>query len=458
MLTEEALSERTTAILQAYIAAQPTWSDLPFVVLVGEAWQGLKALGEGNVAVLGRPTRSATLLTVMRSALRARARQYQVRELLERQAGINETLERRVAERTAELQSAYAQTEAERQRISHVLEAITDAFIALDEDFRVIYLNSKGTEVIGQLTGKSAAEVIGKKLPEAVPPLDQSPFGEAYRQVMHRQTAVHLEAFFLPLEAWFELHAYPSTEGLSLYFHDVSERKEIEQALRDSEERFTQAVQVGPMAASITTLEEGRFLDINKSFEQLTGYRRAEVVGRANHELELWASHEDQAKIKAGIKEGGYHQLDLQIRTKAGKVRDILASAEVMEIAGTAGLLQMFYDITDQKRSEEELMEAIQVVMQDTAWFSRSVVERLAQVRERRAGRAVRQAEVAELTAREQQVLECVSRGQDNRQIATDLGLKEQTIRNYITRIYEKLGVHSRAEAVVWARERGLGR
>jgi DNA-binding NarL/FixJ family response regulator len=94
--------------------------------------------------------------------------------------------------------------------------------------------------------------------------------------------------------------------------------------------------------------------------------------------------------------------------------------------------------------------------MQDAAWFSRSVLERLAQVRATRAGAAVNHAEVAELTPRERQVLERVAQGRRNEGIAAELGLSEQTVRNYVTRIYEKLGVHSHAEAVIWARERGL--
>jgi DNA-binding NarL/FixJ family response regulator len=95
--------------------------------------------------------------------------------------------------------------------------------------------------------------------------------------------------------------------------------------------------------------------------------------------------------------------------------------------------------------------------MSDTAWFSRSLLEKLAHVRSRnQPGAAARGAEVAQLTPRERQVLERLADGWDNAQIARDLGLAEQTVRNYVTNIYEKLGVHSRAEAVVWARDRGV--
>ena len=62
------------------------------------------------------------------------------------------------------------------------------------------------------------------------------------------------------------------------------------------------------------------------------------------------------------------------------------------------------------------------------------------------------------LTQREKQVLDHIAKGHGNACIALDLGIVEQSVRNYITHLYAKLGVHSRAEAVVWACERGLGR
>ncbi len=112
----------------------------------------------------------------------------------------------------------------------------------------------------------------------------------------------------------------------------------------------------------------------------------------------------------------------------------------------------MFYDVTDRKRTEAQFMQAIQEVMTDTAWFSRQVLERLAQMH---VGDGA-PAPVVDLSRREREVLELVARGAGNEQIARELGIVAQTVRNYISNIYDKLGVHSRAEAVVWARERGM--
>lgn len=121
------------------------------------------------------------------------------------------------------------------------------------------------------------------------------------------------------------------------------------------------------------------------------------------------------------------------------------------------GLSVLMTDISGHKETEDELLEALQEATNDTAWFSRSLMERLRQIKAKRTADTVQQAQVTSLTKREKQVLERVARGQNDIQIAAELSLALQTVRNYITHIYSKLGVHSRAEAVVWARERGFG-
>lgn len=123
-----------------------------------------------------------------------------------------------------------------------------------------------------------------------------------------------------------------------------------------------------------------------------------------------------------------------------------------MRFGDERGQLKLFYDITERKQTEEQLHRALQEVMSDTAWFSSQVLERLSQVRARKLERSA----LVTLSKRERQVLERLARGKSNEAIAAELGLATQTVRNYISAVYDKLGVRSRAEAVVWARERGV--
>lgn len=100
----------------------------------------------------------------------------------------------------------------------------------------------------------------------------------------------------------------------------------------------------------------------------------------------------------------------------------------------------------------DTVVKAVRAVRKGAAWYSQEIAERFVQWQFNREP----EIEDANLTARERQLLTLVAKGWDNARIAAELGLAEQTVRNYTSTIYDKLGVHSRAEAIVWARERGF--
>ena len=224
--------------------------------------------------------------------------------------------------------------------------------------------------------------------------------------------------------------------------------------LARSDLRFRRAFEMGPVAAAMTTLDDEHFTDVNDSFLQLTGYCRNEVVGHSAGELGMWSSREDRSKLEVAERAGSFRELQLKITDKAGITRDVSASGELIRTDGHEGWLKMFVDVTDKKRSEEELLRAIDEVMRDTGWFSRSVVEKLANLRAR--AQDLPSTEIQDLTGRERQVLGKIAQGLSNDQIAETLAISRNTVRNYVANVYGKLGVSSRAEAVVWARERGI--
>ena len=126
-----------------------------------------------------------------------------------------------------------------------------------------------------------------------------------------------------------------------------------------------------------------------------------------------------------------------------------------MTISQQPCVLTVFQDITERKRSEEELLQAIDAVMQDTSWFSRTLLEKLANIRTPRANGADSGA-LADLTAREREVLSLICQGLADSQIANRLQVSRNTVRNHLAAIYLKIDVHTRSAAVIWARERGF--
>ena len=132
-----------------------------------------------------------------------------------------------------------------------------------------------------------------------------------------------------------------------------------------------------------------------------------------------------------------------------GALLDCLLSAAPVNIQDLPCVLGAIQDITERKRNELELMEAIETVMQDTSWFSRTVIEKLAQIRA--PGAPQSQGELADLTRREREILGLICDGHTDAEIAATLHLSRNTVRNHVAALYGKLDVHRRSAAIICA-------
>ncbi|WP_175794354.1 helix-turn-helix transcriptional regulator [Burkholderia ambifaria] len=238
-------------------------------------------------------------------------------------------------------------------------------------------------------------------------------------------------------------------------FMDLEPRKQAELALRQSEECFAKAFRMAPVATAIVTADRFELLDVNDAFVAMAGHVRDDLLGKSADEIGLWAERGARQRIDGALaRDGNVRNADVQIRTGDGDVRDCVVSAEPVAIHGQDCLLIALLDISDRKRTEMELVYAIETAMQDASWFSRTLIEKLANVR--RANAPDAGAQLSDLTARERDVFDLLCHGLADKEIAGRLGLAPNTVRNHVATIYAKLDVHSRGEAIVWARERGI--
>jgi PAS domain S-box-containing protein len=128
---------------------------------------------------------------------------------------------------TAEREAEQALSESE-ARTRTVLESIGDGFLALDLDWRSTYFNATGAGILGM----KREDLIGGIIWDLFPHARYTKFWEEYHRAIESNQPVHFEEFYpAPLNLWLECHGYPSSEGLSVYFRDVTERKRAEQAL-----------------------------------------------------------------------------------------------------------------------------------------------------------------------------------------------------------------------------------
>ncbi len=240
-------------------------------------------------------------------------------------------------------------------------------------------------------------------------------------------------------------------------FADLEPRRRAEHALKASERHFAAVFEMAPVAMVVTQTDDNRILQVNAAFKTLTGYDDRAVIDRVADDLQLWNDAGQREQLETEIRtQGGFRGQDVRLLHKNGEALDCLASAENMRIDGDACVLWLYQDITARRRGELELVEAIEAVMKDANWLGRSIMDKLATLRNPRPG-AASDAPLLDLSMREREVLELICQDLDDAAIAERLELSRNTVRNHVARLYAKIGVNRRSAAVVWAHERGVG-
>jgi PAS domain S-box-containing protein len=139
---------------------------------------------------------------------------------------------------------------------------------------------------------------------------------------------------------------------------DMSERKQAEDVLRASEEKFAKAFNHAPVLITMSAVEDGRYLEVNDTFCAVSGFRREEAVGRTSVELG-WVSTEDRKRLLAHLEATGrVTDLELVLRAKDGRPVHCLYSGEIIAVDGAPRLLSIAVDVTEKARLQEELSRA----------------------------------------------------------------------------------------------------
>jgi diguanylate cyclase (GGDEF)-like protein/PAS domain S-box-containing protein len=144
---------------------------------------------------------------------------------------------------------------------------------------------------------------------------------------------------------------------------DITERIEAEErlatataALRKSEEQYRTAFETTPDAISIFHMDDGKYVNVNRAFLEMTGYEHQEVIGHSSAELKFWVYAHDRARIFHALREHGKcRDLEMQLRKKNGDLRWARVSATTMDLGGIPCALGVVRDITDVKEAQDEI-------------------------------------------------------------------------------------------------------
>ena len=239
-------------------------------------------------------------------------------------------------------------------------------------------------------------------------------------------------------------------------FVDMEPRHKAEVALRQSEERFAKAFRLTPVPILVCNASDQVVLDVNEAFLETLAYPSEEVLGKTIAEIDFIHDTGARTRLFAALeKTGSLDRIDVSVRKKDTELIDCAISADTVNIQDSPCYLLVLMNITERKRTELELVAAIEEVMKDASWFSRTLIEKLANVKSVNSPK-LPSVSFTDLTARERDVLGLICEGLADKEIAARLKLAPNTVRNHVSTVYSKLDVHSRSEAIVWARERGL--
>jgi PAS domain S-box-containing protein len=236
-----------------------------------------------------------------------------------------------------------------------ILESISDGFFSLDRQFRVTFVNETGARAFGQTRESMLGRVLWEIFPEAV----GSDFERAYRKAMTEHVTASTESAYPPLNAWFEAHAYPSEDGISVFFRDVTHRKRVEQTLRENQTDLNWAQSVGLIGSWRLNVQRNELLWSDEN-HRIFGVPKGQPL---SYETFLAIVHpEDRAvvdrKWTAALQDEPY---DIEHRIVVGNTVKWVRERAELEFDAEGQLLGGFgitQDISDRKQSEKALHES----------------------------------------------------------------------------------------------------
>ncbi|PSB53880.1 histidine kinase [filamentous cyanobacterium Phorm 6] len=241
-----------------------------------------------------------------------------------------------------------------KQQVSNIIESITDAFIAIDSQWRYTYVNATAEKLLA----RSRNDLLGRSIWELFPAEGESNsmVYQEFHRVVNEQVSVKFEEFSPSLQIYIEVSAYPAADGLTAYWSDISDRRRTEEELRQKNAILNAINESAPTPIFVKD-REGRIIYANPATLEALGKTAGEVIGWRDRDLypiaELGAevSENDRRVMESGKTEVVEESPD-GIRTFLG-----MKAPYRNEAGEVIGLIGISNDITNRKRAEIELQE-----------------------------------------------------------------------------------------------------
>ena len=249
------------------------------------------------------------------------------------------------------------------ERLTNLLESIADGFCLLDHDWTIRYINTRGADMLAPQR-PPGSQLAGSSLWQACPDLQGTELEVQYRRSMAQQHSGSFELQYPPLGRWLEVRIFPSSEGLTTYIQDISQRKAAEESLRHSEEDLRALANSIPQLAWIASFD-GTIAWYNQRWHDYTGTSAEQMAGDG------WSIAYDAQYLppmlqgwKAALHDGTPFEMEFPIRGADGQYRWFLTRANPVRDRG-GQLLRWFgtsTDVDQVKRAQEALRDETRVL------------------------------------------------------------------------------------------------
>ncbi|NPV91299.1 MAG: PAS domain S-box protein [Firmicutes bacterium] len=261
----------------------------------------------------------------------------------------------------AELQSANRYIN-EKNKYLTVFESLSNPVVILDERNYIENANYSASEL---LLGASVAGAVyygkGKRHFQELLPWLEKELGEFISggylaAVFEKEIELNNQRKFFLIQFKQNMDISGKFRGTIITLNDLTVRKKVEEALRDSEEKFAKAFHGIPIMMMVATIDEGRYLDCNEALCLGSGYSRAEIIGRTSRDINLFSDFGRRPEyLKKLLKDGRIENEEITIRTKSGERRDCLFWSQLINIDRRQCHISGMIDVTKQKRMEKEI-------------------------------------------------------------------------------------------------------
>jgi PAS domain S-box-containing protein len=257
------------------------------------------------------------------------------------------------------------------EKFRFLAEKMSDIVWTLDRNFRTTYVSPSIKKVLGFTPEERKKQSLEEMItPESVQKVQRKFIEEITRDEKetidpNRSIAMEIEYYRKDgSTVWMEniVNAIRDSDGTIIGMHgvsrDITERKQAEEALRESEFKFRNLFDLSPQAIALSEPETGKVVDVNKKFCELTKYAKKEILGLKTTDIGFYKEADRRDFVKALQASEELNGLEMAFKAKDNSALYALVFARVIQIAGASYILSIFYDITEKKYLEAQLHQA----------------------------------------------------------------------------------------------------